>query len=367
MIQYQSALININNEEVLIDIEDAKEMDTEFFCPFCHGEMIPRCGEKNEKHFAHKRKECDYDMYLHTVAELKIQKWLKESQEILLSLPYKKACSESVKCDFYDRGFCTIDAEKKYNLKEWYKECDREKEIIIGEKKFKPDLLWHHKDNEKPFFIEICVTHPCEEDKINSGIHIIEFIIETEDDINRIIGSTIRENENVRLYNFKAQDDEIDKQLHKLDKLHKFTLFSTHKTFVDYYSLCRYEPTLSMDCKSYKLRRGIFEITIRNSFNEQMYNEGGLELIGLSVASQYIKTLKHCSLCKNQTIIDGIIVCKLRLGRGDKYLTCKDAAKCPDFQMGKEIINRRIDVFNKYRQTFYADIWLAHGSRNDEK
>lgn len=362
-VKYQSALIKVGKEEVLIDISKAKDYDGKFYCPYCDredGEMVARCGDFNQWHFAHEKSECDYDNYLHTVAEFKIQKWIRESKEIILSLPYYKACSESVKCGFYTRVSCAVEERKEYNLKEWYKECIREKEIKIGDKTFKPDLLWKRKDKEiEPIFIEICVTHPCEEDKIKSGARIIEFVIETEEDIDKITSSTrIREGERVRLYGFKPQKDEIGEELQRLVKLHKFILFSSYKTFVDIHSLCRHEPTLPDECKSYRLRRGIFEITTHGIFDEQIYNEGGLETIGLAVASRYIKTLRKCCLCKNQTLNENTIVCKLRLERGDRFLTCKDAAQCPEFQLGEEIINRRIEIFNKYRNNNYVDIWL---------
>ena len=143
-VHYHSALRNIDDED-LIDIKDAKSIGGIFYCPFCKGIMFPRCGEHNEWHFAHKRSECSYDKYLHTVAELKILKWIRESHIINLSLPYKEKCSESAGCGFYKSETCAFDRKKKFNLKDYYGQCEKETEIIIGDKSFVTDLLCHYK------------------------------------------------------------------------------------------------------------------------------------------------------------------------------------------------------------------------------
>ena len=50
-VQYQSALINIDNKEILVDINEAKNYEGKFSCPYCHDEMFARCGQHNAKHF----------------------------------------------------------------------------------------------------------------------------------------------------------------------------------------------------------------------------------------------------------------------------------------------------------------------------
>ena len=356
-IQCHSALRNIDSEEI-IDINDAKGLGKVFYCPYCKGEMIPRCGKHNEWHFAHKRSECSYDKYLHSLAELKILKWIRESETISLSLPYKSACSESVRCGFYKRETCAIDDNNDFNLKDFFGQCEKEKEIRIGEKSFVPDILWHCKINEsKPLFIEIFVTHPCEKEKIESGAHIIEFCIKSENDIDRIIGSTIQESERVRLYNFKPLEDVVGDKPCGPVYLHKYTIFPSHKTFLDFHITCRYVPSLSDLYKSYTLRRGFFEMTYRNEYDAQIHNEGGMEVMGLAYASQYDKSLKHCWLCTNQTNSDGFTICKLLKERSSRILN-KDAYKCPDFQRNEDIINEKIEILNQYRQTHYVDVWV---------
>jgi len=358
-VRYQSALNKIDSED-LIDIRVAKNKGSIFFCPHCKGEMVPRCGEHNAWHFAHKRKECGYDKYLHTLAELKILKWIRESQEIKLALPYKKSCSESPRCSFYQRSTCASDAKEIFDLKKYFGYCEKEKEIEIDKSSYIPDLLWHNQKNEsKPLFIEIFVTHPCSEEKIASGVHIIEFHIQSEEDIDRIISSTIQEGESVRLYNFNPLGDKVGDKPNPPIFLYKYSIFRSHKTFTDYHTLCRYEPDLSDYCKSYTLRRAFFEMTYHNEYDEDIYQMGGMEVFGMAYASQYDKSLKHCWLCKNQTFLDRTIICRFLKERGSRYLACKDASRCHDFQRDENIIKERINILNRYRQTHYVDLFLS--------
>jgi hypothetical protein len=358
-VQYQSALTTPDSDDI-IDINESKAVGGKFYCPYCKGEMFPRCGEHNAWHFAHKEKKCDYNHYLHTIAEIKIQKWIRNSQQIFLSLPRMETCSESANCGFYEKGTCASNSRIQYNLKDSYSECKREVRLKYGDKTYIPDLLLCPKETKNnPIFIEINVTHPCEQDKKDLGVRIIEFDIKTENDINRIIGSTIRRCEFTHLY--------------EPIFLHKYTIFSSHKTFLDFHILCRYDPIFSRHYKSYKLRRGMFEITFRNEYDEQIHSEGGMEVIGMAYASQYDKTLKSCCLCKNQTFSDDrYIICKLRKERGCRFLTCKDATQCPEYQRGEDIIDKRIKVLDKYRETHFVDIWIndlvkTHISDNSDK
>jgi hypothetical protein len=207
-------------------------------------------------------------------------------------------------------------------------------------------------------FIEIFVTHPCSKEKIASGVRIIEFCIESESDIDRIIGSSIQEGELVRLYNFKSLDDEVSDLPLEPIHLHKYIMFPSHKTFTDFHILCRYVPAVSDFYRSYTLRRGFFEITYRNEYDEQIQREDDMEVIGMAYASQYDKSLKHCWLCKNQMLYERYIICRLRKERGSRYLTCKDASRCPDFQRDDDIIKERIEMLNRYKQTHQVDIWV---------
>lgn len=112
------------------------------------------------------------------------------------------------------------------------------------------------------------------------------------------------------------------------------------------------------------MRRGIFEMTYDSGYNElfnQIYQAGGMKVLGMSYASQYITSLKHCSLCKNQIKMNYTIICRLLKERGSRFLTCKDASLCPKFQRDEDIIKTRIEILNRYKETHYVDIYVNNG------
>lgn len=74
--------------------------------------------------------------------------------------------------------------------------------------RFVADILLKRKDNgesknNEPMFIEVAVTHPCKEEKIASGIRIIELSITQEEDIQSIVNSSFSLAPNIQLYNIK--------------------------------------------------------------------------------------------------------------------------------------------------------------------
>ena len=201
-----------NSLDELIEIGRAKEVGGVYHCPHCGAKMIRRCGDNNAWHFAHLRQEnCDYSHYLHTIAELQIQQWINTSIEVNLCVFPREYCNMRGQCNFYSDNACirTVESPKKYNLKTYYGECEREKRIIVGEHSFVADLLWHHKKDPKlDILIEVHVTNPCSELKINSGARIIEFNVQSEDDLESIINKPIIGQlddiyfEYTKLYNF---------------------------------------------------------------------------------------------------------------------------------------------------------------------
>lgn len=55
-------------------IKDANPSNDEFFCLFCHRQMIAKQGKIRQWHFAHKAlsPNCSYESYLHSLAKLLI-------------------------------------------------------------------------------------------------------------------------------------------------------------------------------------------------------------------------------------------------------------------------------------------------------
>ena len=67
------------------------------------------------------------------------------------------------------------------DLKRYYDTCAEEQEIDG----FIADLLLTHskKADIPPVLIEICVTHPCDDEKRKSGLKIIEVTIKKEQEV----------------------------------------------------------------------------------------------------------------------------------------------------------------------------------------
>lgn len=183
----------------LISINDVKGRKLEYTCPHCHQPVIPRMGEKNEWHFAHKGRPCKYDNYIHTLAKIRIRDWFNSSKEFKIQFDMSdlKQCPKYDKCEIKHKpGYCSDSSfnvvHKAFDLKKNYGSAQLEKSYTKDGKTFVADILCPClKNGLDPLFIEIYVTHPVTEDKKNSGLKIIELRIKTEQDIDDFINGEI--------------------------------------------------------------------------------------------------------------------------------------------------------------------------------
>lgn len=244
--RYQRFAFDINNN--VIDIYNStKVCKLQYFCPHCHNEMIAKRGDIRKWHFAHKTAKCSYDNYLHSISEKMILDWFNQKESIILEMNAKVECTHYDSCKFHNDKYCTGREPIQYDLKKYYSRCVRER----GYKGFIADLLCESDDRPRsPIFIEIFVTHECSQEKKRSDIRIIEFHIQSEEDILDIISSSkIVEGGMVQLYNFKRTTIKNDCFVQPFQK---YMLYPTLKSFVD---RGRYT------CKNYdKFHKGIYEI-----------------------------------------------------------------------------------------------------------
>jgi hypothetical protein len=76
-------------------------------------------------------------------------------------------------------------------------------EVEYGD--FIPDVLLSSKTRNEVLFIEIAVTHPCEQNKIDSGFRIIEFLVRDEADFGVLNHNAITPDDfQVKIYNINA-------------------------------------------------------------------------------------------------------------------------------------------------------------------
>ena len=348
-VKYRYAL---NENDELIEIHSAHDLGGTYHCPQCGKQMICKCGQKNAWHFAHNKAECDYNKYLHTIAEQKILEWFNTSNDIPLVLRTKEICFKATKCKFHREHFCDrqIDSEK-FNLKQYYRYCEKEKGYEKNGHRYVADLLCVPKTHKhEPLFIEICVTHSCEKEKLDSGIKIIEFVIKSEDDIDEIKEKIIRESEKIRLYNFHPKDIESNPNQFE-GMLQKFILYPSKKGYLD----------KNISCNGLDKRRGLIEISISYNYGPGFIGEGGFFSIAFAVATKYDNTLKHCCLCKYHVydFWDGHGICRSYKKFGtNRDSSENDAWKCTYFRYDEDSIQERIKEFEEYCKQNPFDIWI---------
>lgn len=336
----------LNQDGKIVHISNAWR-DAKFSCPCCGGEMVCKQGNIRKWHFAHKTlsDNCSYETYLHSLAKIRFCEWFNTSDEFIISLDILHRCSLSGSCIWFENEMpdcCENKSLQSYNLKKYYDSCDIERSF----EDFRSDLLIYNstKSDREPIFIEVCVTHPCSKEKINSGIRIIEFVIRSEEDIDFIIGSTIKESNIIRLYNFKVKSETTD----TTEKgLRKFILYESYKGVAD---------IGKVTCKNYTVRhsKSIFELTIEEDDLPMFYS---LYELGLAAAYNHGYIAKSCYLCKwheNLYYEESPIFCRLYKKLGT-VRNCKStkAQECNAFRVDGELCKTIVSQSNDRR----IDIW----------
>lgn len=196
----------------IVCIDNVTEADRKlgFHCVSCGLEMTPALGKRNTHHFRHKGDTCSYESYLHKLGKKVLKEQFNRSKHFIIGYYANTSCEKSDDCKYFNSHPWPCDHEvlHKVDLKEYYDTCEEEVEY----KGFRADLILKKQDepNRSPVFIEISVTHDCDEVKLNSGIRIVEFKLKNEhDDLFRSFeqASNPQYKEKgrlpVRFYNFK--------------------------------------------------------------------------------------------------------------------------------------------------------------------
>lgn len=354
-----------NDNDDLVCISDVKDdVGRKYYCPDCHGEMIRKYGKLRRPHFAHKAnpEKCSYDNYLHTIAEILICEWFNVLDSIELRYRTRTVCPRMGHCkweraDIKGRSDerCCGEKECSCDLKEWFDTCEIEKEYTDGSgDNFRADLFCRNKkDGKPPLFIEICVTHECDDRKKQSGIRIIEFHIQSEDDIDRIRETPyICENEYTKFYNIVGRKPIEDDSI--WIPLCKFVLSSTLKYYIG--------ATL---CKQYDtVRRGIYEITFNEHRRDEYSSTPSYEqypvFLAKAMQDGYIK--KDCYLCRYMKYNDSYSdrICTLYKKNGTQP-RCRDidVGNCHSFRLCGKRYEAGLRVFERNGFLYDADIWKA--------
>jgi hypothetical protein len=204
-IKYQFAedssgkLININ------DVNKNENHIEKYNCLDCKQELIPKIGNIRIRHFSHKNNTygCSKETYLHELGKKLFyeiySKCLSENTPfyIYASL-FNKYYNYCKYFEIFKSKNCIENNIQKINLISYYKNIEYEK----YQGNFRPDITLINDNNEK-IFIEIAVTHPCDDEKIKSKNKIIEINLKNEEDVNIIIGKNLSDENNlIKFYNF---------------------------------------------------------------------------------------------------------------------------------------------------------------------
>ena len=322
----------VSKAGVLSSIQEAHVSSEEYFCPHCGCHMLKKCGKIRTWHFAHDyryatevQRNCSYETYLHGYAKLRIKEWFYNATSIIIHYNKTYKCADWYNCIWRTRNSNTCEAERieSFDLKKHLKICDIEKDFKIKDTTYRPDLLWKDPENQNNFiFIEIKVSHECSDKKKNSGARIIEFEINSEDDVDKIINNDIRQNQYTTYYGFDTSP-KIDKNriyIKPVYHLRKFILYKTGNVYAN----------KKCTCQDYNQRHktSLFEITIADT-NVKI---GHFFNYSLAAAINLGYTIKNCIICEHKKYQKDTN-CTLCTKKNIKIESGTDAVHCTDFKL----------------------------------
>lgn len=279
------SLVCIDN----VSKEDRKSHN--YTCVGCGNTLIPRAiGSKYKRaHFWHKDEVvCSGETYLHKLTKLVLKNKFETEPSFYIEYNVSKECN-NVGC-IYRNAQCRKERiPNKVNLKEYYDTCTEESNI----NGFIADLLLtNSKDPHlEPILIEVCVSHPCEENKIKSGLRIIEIKIKDEQDIFCLKHEgcicepplyALKREKNVEFFSFK-RDFSVPSQI----KLHRY-IYNPKQNPIGYIS--------KIDCNKAQTRLRTDSLVELNVVNKRNYDM--CQLYDILQWMSKNKGLRRCNLCK---------------------------------------------------------------------
>lgn len=176
----------------VVDINSASlPKNKEYCCLSCRNPVIPVQGNIQQHHFRHKVQcNCSSETYLHNLAKhMFFQTYMECRRNKLQYILEYKVPVICTACD--DQGRCTVDY--KINRLDLIHHFRDRITLETGHGGFIPDVLL--KNGAESLFVEIAVTHTCDENKIRSGTRIIEINIRCEADIDLITSACLSEDD----------------------------------------------------------------------------------------------------------------------------------------------------------------------------
>ena len=298
-----------------------------FKCIVCGSELRPRAIDSKHRraHFYHKEVvSCNGETYLHKLGKLYIKQHFDNSDKFCISYEVSKTCKEH-NCNLRNYNCHKEHEINQIDLKKFYDTCTIETTI----KGFVADLLLTNSNDTSipPILIEVCVTHPCEDEKKESELKIIEISIKTEKDIENLFSDGfLSENLNKRIGN------KIEFISFKRDIEEKLT--SPISRFIYYPALSPtpFKNNIKCDIANNRIfKTSVVELNVvctKHCFQEHHY----------SIAYDWLVKhyrIKRCNRCKfyYATMYDEYAFCRLSTKYGKpKFPEMDYAEKCNSFR-----------------------------------
>ncbi len=332
----------------LVHINEAHCCAEDFYCPHCGCRMMKKCGSIRAWHFAHDwhnadefQKKCSYETYLHGCAKYKLKQWFYESESIIFHIPRVYVCKAFDNCMMVEeKNKCIRKEHQSYDLKKLFDRC----EIEVSTKEINGDyradlLLMSTQKPENHVLVEIKVFHGCTEKKKASNARIIEFDVNSEDDIEYIVSHDIEESDKVRYYGFRNTEEDNFNPI----SLNKFRLYKSGKPRI-----------VRCNCKTIleRHRSSLLEITANMSEADGTY----LNLYGLIKARDLKISVSNCFLCEHCIYSPEAEcnMCKIKNAKIDKGA---DALECNSYEVS---LARCEKLKNKAMPFTILDMWTAN-------
>lgn len=326
-IKYQRAYIDNDPEKIISIKEVTKENRNQYkyYCIGCGKELLPRAIESKYKkpHFYHKEiVECSGETYLHKLAKKVIKRKFNEQTKFIVGYLVNSCCVKT-NCKYHNPSCREPNYLYQINLKDYYDTCEEESPV----KGFIADILLTNstKPDIEPVLIEICVSHPCDEDKRNSGLKIIEIKIRNEQDIDELEQNDVliekryglNKERNVEFISFKREINE-----ERTVKIDRYILNSMQNPN-------GYITKIDCSKAKYKLRAdSILEL---NLVNHNTYMSADIFTALLWQIEN--KGIRRCNFCKfyYATTYEDYPKCRLSKYGKPKYPSMDEAERCNSY------------------------------------
>lgn len=343
-ITYPNALAS-NGKIVNVNDPDFQDRTLTFTCLGCGEPMSAVHREKGQSHFRHKNSNpnCNPQTYLHRLAKKEYKRMFDSGEPFMVRYKSERLCQYYDICVFREEGDeCAKPGIDKIDLHSIYDTCQEE----VGYKGFIADLLLtSSKEPERtPMFLEIAVTHKCDEEKINSGIPIIEIDVQEESDIHLPLSETASGNTKpVMLYNFDRKVK--GKAIYDTRRITRSTILQGYNRTISW----RKDEGTCLQMMGMPSRQFFYEIFLKKDVADSL---GDTELQKLTYAGLPSRGIIpdfciFCNKCRTKDKETG------KLGE----FFCKTAPKallkslnCPGFEFEKESIK---EIFEQHKDIEY--------------